>query len=136
MFYGGVVVEVGSRVLGSDTLQGFITQSVTNYLNLAGLIYLLFWTEHLWSEKNRGVTKLEWGTLIFLAASLVGLVGIHSAMDQILDAGTRTIDEPTRFGLFHKLYIGISSLQGVASLFLLFLTLRRWDAFAQKSRNP
>ena len=36
MFYGGVVVPVGGRILGSETRQGFITQSVTNYLNLAG----------------------------------------------------------------------------------------------------
>ena len=37
MFYGGVVVEIGGRLLGSETQQGFITQSATNYLNLAGL---------------------------------------------------------------------------------------------------
>jgi len=32
MFYGGVVVPVGGRVLGSETKQGFVTQSVTNHL--------------------------------------------------------------------------------------------------------
>jgi hypothetical protein len=33
MFYGGVVVPVGGAVLGSERQQGFITRSVTNYLN-------------------------------------------------------------------------------------------------------
>ena len=31
LFYAAVVVPVGTRVLGSETEQGFITQSVTNY---------------------------------------------------------------------------------------------------------
>lgn len=42
-FYGGVVVPVGSAVLGSDREQGFITRQVTNYLNLAGAVALAIW---------------------------------------------------------------------------------------------
>jgi hypothetical protein len=42
-FYGGVVVPVGSDVLGSEREQGFITRSVTNYLNLAGTVALAVW---------------------------------------------------------------------------------------------
>lgn len=43
MFYGGVVVPVGSRILGSDLEQGWITRSVTNYLNVAGAVALALW---------------------------------------------------------------------------------------------
>src|ERR1700746_354095 len=42
-FYGGVVVPVGSAVLGSEREQGFITRKVTNYLNLAGAVALAIW---------------------------------------------------------------------------------------------
>ena len=42
-FYGGVVVPVGSAVLGSEREQGFITRQVTNYLNLAGAVALAVW---------------------------------------------------------------------------------------------
>jgi hypothetical protein len=132
MFYGGVVVDVGGRILGSETQQGFITQSVTNYLNLAGLVCLLVWTEQLWYERKRGVTKLEWGTLIVTGVSLAMLAGIHLSMDQSLDSVAVNVINPTRFDINHKLYIGISSLQWLASLTLLFLTLQRWNASHSK----
>ena len=132
MFYGGVVVDVGGRILGSETQQGFITQSVTNYLNLAGLVCLLVWTEQLWYERKRGVTKLEWGMLIVTGVSLAMLAGIHLSMDQSLDSAAVNVINPTRFDINHKLYIGISSLQWLASLALLFLTLQRWNASHSK----
>ena len=132
MFYGGVVVDVGGRILGSETQQGFITQSVTNYLNMAGLVCLLVWTEQLWYERKRGVTKLEWGMLIVTGVSLAMLAGIHLSMDQSLDSVAVNVINPTRFDINHKLYIGISSLQWLASLALLFLTLQRWNASHSK----
>ena len=39
-FYSAVVVPIGSDLLGSGRDQGFITRSVTNYLNLAGVAAL------------------------------------------------------------------------------------------------
>src|SRR5262245_19686193 len=81
MFYGGVVVPVGAQILGSETEQGFITQSVTNYLNLAGAVCLIVWLEHLWHDRRNGVSKLEWGLWSFIAAQLIALAGIHLQMD-------------------------------------------------------
>ena len=126
MFYGGVVVSVGAEVLGSDTKQGFITQAVTNYLNLAGVVCLIVWLEHLWQSRRIGVSWAEWGLWCFAAISLVGLAGIHVRMDRILTAETEGVMDPKQFGLLHKMYIGTSSLQWLASLTLLFLALRRW----------
>jgi hypothetical protein len=127
MFYGGVVVEVGSRVLGSDTQQGFITQSVTNYLNIAGAVCLAIWLENLWHERHRGVSKLEWFAWALTAAMLFALVVIHPGMDQLLDARSTAVIDHSRFRLFHKAYIGISSLQWMVVLLSLLLVLRRWD---------
>ncbi len=126
MFYGGVVVPVGTKILGSETQQGFITQSVTNYLNLAGAVCLIVWLEHLWHSRREGVSATEWGGWCFLAISLIGLAGIHFQMDRILVAETTSVIDPKKFGLLHKMHIGTSSLQWFASLILLFLTLRRW----------
>jgi hypothetical protein len=126
MFYGGVVVPVGARILGSEREQGFITQSVTNYLNLAGAVCLILFLEHLWHDRRRGVSKLEWVFWSFAVVSLVVLAVIHRQMDQIVNAETSSIFDPDRFGRFHKMYIGTSSLQWVASLAMLFLTLTRW----------
>ena len=127
MFYGGVVVEVGSRVLGSDTQQGFITQSVTNYLNIAGAVCLVIWFENLWHERRRGASKWEWGAWCLTAAMLVALVVIHPGMDQLLDARSTAVIDHSRFRLFHKAYIGISSLQWMVVLLSLLLVLQRWN---------
>ena len=134
MFYGGVVVPVGGLALGSDTEQGFITQSVTNYLNLSGAVCLLFYLENLWHDRRNGVSRWEWGLWAFNALSLLVLVGLHVPMDQLLSAETRSVLDPSKFGLFHQMYVTTSTLQWMAGLALLFLTLFRWSR--QDRRRP
>lgn len=126
MFYGGVVVPVGSHVLGSDTQQGFITQAVTNYLNLAGIVCLLVWCLDYCCDRQRGVSKLEWFSLLLMFALQIVLVVVHLKMDQLLDGKTTSVIDPRQFGTFHKIYIGSSSLQWMIGLFMLLLALRRW----------
>jgi len=126
MFYGGVVVPVGGSVLESDTQQGFITQSVTNYLNLAGAACLLIWVSNLWYDRKSGVLKIEWMLWCFTAVSLAVLVVVHSRMDQILNQDSTTILNPKAFDLYHKIYIGTSSLQWAAMLCLLLFAMIRW----------
>jgi hypothetical protein len=126
MFYGGVVVPVGGAILGSETRQGFITQSVTNYLNLAGAVCLGAWLEHLWHDRRNGVSKLEWGIWSFTAVLLVILAWLHVRMDHILGIEQSSVFDPEWFGRFHKLYILASSVQWLASLALLFLAVLRW----------
>ncbi len=128
MFYGSVVVPVGGRILGSETKQGFITQSVTNYLNLAGAFCLIVWLEHLWHDRRDGVSKLEWGLWSFAAVSVMVLAGIHVPMDHILDVESSSVRDPAWFGRLHKTYIWTSSLQWLASLALLFLAFLRWNS--------
>jgi hypothetical protein len=136
MFYGGVVVPVGARVLGSETEQGFITQSVTNYLNAAGAVCLVVFLEHLWHDRRNGVSKLEWGLWSAGVVSVVVLAGVHVQMDQILNVESSSVLDPGRFRRFHKIYIGTSSLQWLAGLAMLFLALMRWrkqDAIKEES---
>ena len=116
-----------AHILGSEREQGFITQSVTNYLNLAGAVCLILFLEHLWHDRRHGVSKLDWCLWSFAALSLVVLAVIHRAMDQIVNAESSSILDPGRFGRFHKMYIGTSSLQWLAGLAMLFLTLVRWQ---------
>lgn len=133
MFYGGVVVPVGSTVLGSDTQQGFITQAVTNYLNLAGFVCLTAWAVSLWRERTQGVTKLEWVLLCFNTLLLISLVLIHREMDLRLDTQTTSVTDPIRFGWGHKAYIGTSSLQWLTSLLMLHLLMLRWGRSDDRS---
>ena len=135
MFYGSVVVPVGGRILGSETKQGFITQSVTNYLNLAGAVCLIVWLEHLWHDRQNGVSKLEWGLWSFAAVSAIGLPGIHVQMDHLLGVESSSVLDPERFGRLHRIYLVTSSLQWLASLALLFLAVLRWHRNKESGQN-
>ena len=126
MFYGGVVVPIGTSILGSAREQGFITQAVTHYLNLAGLVCLILWLEHLWHERRGGVSRLEWLVWGVLSVTLLGLVLIHAQMDRLLSFEASSVLDRAAFGRYHKIYIGTSTIQWLASLVMLFLAIVRW----------
>ena len=126
MFYGGVVVPVGTTILGSGIEQGFITQAVTNYLNAAGAVCLLFWLENLWHERRRGVHQLEWLAWGFATLTLVALAAIHIRMDRLLSVESTSVVDHAAFANYHKMYLGTSTLQWLASLLMLLLAIIRW----------
>ncbi len=126
MFYGGVVVPVGTTILGSATEQGFITQAVTNYLNVSGAVCLIVWLESLWHERRHGVSRLEWLAWTVATVSLVALAAIHIKMDRLLNAESTSVLDHAAFGKYHRMYLGTSTLQWLASLLMLFLAIVRW----------
>jgi hypothetical protein len=103
--------------------QGFITQSVTNYLNVAGAVCLTIWGILLWYQ--RGNSRTSWALWLFLTFGLVALAVIHIRMDQSLDPNSRSVTG-SGFHSFHRAYIAISTLQWIASLMLLSVTLHLW----------
>jgi hypothetical protein len=129
MFYGGVVVPVGGRILGSETEQGFITQSVTNYLNLAGAVCLLTWGLVLWIDRPHAprLRVASWTLWVGLVSGLAVLALVHLRMERLLDFESRSVLEQDHFGWLHGAYIATSSAQWLASLILLGLTLRSWQ---------
>ena len=128
MFYGGVAVPEGGRILGSETKQGFITQAVTNYLNIAGAVCLTIWLEQLWHDRRNGVSKIEWGVWCINVGLLLVLIVVHAQMDRVLSIQSTAILDARWFDRFHKMYIGTSTLQWMTSLVMLFQTLRRWNS--------
>src|SRR4051794_22077537 len=124
-FYGGVVVPVGSAILGSDREQGFITRSVTNYLNLAGAVALAACGWDLASDRGpaRRSRWMLWGSL---GLTLGLLAWLHPSLDRQLDPeGYRVLDRPL-FRSLHRRYLTISTVQWAGSILLLALTVRAW----------
>ena len=80
LFYGAVVVTIGSMVLEGDFNQGMIMRQVTNALNVSGLIVLLAWIWDLCAERTTRV-KRRWLIWIFLLATLALLAWLHVEMD-------------------------------------------------------
>lgn len=138
MFYGAVVVPVGSEVLGSHQAQGFVTRSVTNFLNLAGAVAVVFWMWDMSIARNTTDVKqrLGWALWLVLLFAMGLLAWLHIAMDQYLDIETQNILDRERLRFFHAWYLNISTVQWAASLLLLALTLLKWQAEDGVRMNP
>jgi hypothetical protein len=127
-FYGGVVVPVGSAVLGSEREQGFITRKVTNYLNLAGAVALAVWGWDLSAMRRMspGGRWLRWAIWAGLVLSLALLVWIHPRLDELLDPEDVKVLDRHRFRSLHERYLIVSTVQWAGCLLLTALTIRAW----------
>ena len=125
MFYGAVVVTVGTEVLGSHLQQGLITQRVTNYLNLAGLLALAVCAgEIAWTEAASPTRRLRWLTWFFLLLAHGWLLWLHLRLDELIDG--ETILDPTTFKSLHRWYLNLSTFQWATSMAFLGTTLWTW----------
>jgi hypothetical protein len=127
LFYGAVVVTVGSDELGSDFAQGLITRRVTDWLNFTGLVVLLAWTWDLIAEPDRW-RRCRWGAWTFLMLTLVGLAWLHLRMEALIDADHHLLLDGGAFHHLHRWYLRISTAQVVGSIALTALTLANWRA--------
>src|SRR5262249_39830489 len=83
-FYSAVVVHVGNAVLGSHLDQGLVTRSVTNYLNLAGLVAIGLWGWDIAAANDlvRWRRRLRWSLWAVLVLTLGLLAWQHVRLDQ------------------------------------------------------
>jgi hypothetical protein len=129
-FYAAVVVPVGQQVLQSHLRQGFITQQVTNYLNISGAVALL---PLAWevivpgdpSAKRRWFRGLIWTLMAFALAALALL---HGDLDRFLVPRGRINLDPEAFRPRHRLYLWLSTAQWALGLAYLLSTLYAWRA--------
>src|SRR5438132_13751161 len=90
LFYGAVVVTIGSEVLGSDFAQGLITRRVASALNVAGLCVLLAWAWDLLATPGPQ-RKRRWAAWGFLMLTLALLAWLHPRMDALIDGENRLL---------------------------------------------
>lgn len=127
MFYGAVVVPVGAEVLGSHREQGFVTQSVTNYLNVAGAVALVLWG---WEETARSGEvsghrrrRVGWAVLVVLLGVLAWL---HLRLDKLLVADEFHISDGLAFRRLHQWYLILSTIQWFGAVVLTGWTIQAW----------
>jgi hypothetical protein len=135
MFYGAIVVPVGTRVLGSESLQGFVTQSVTNYLNIFGAIATIYWLVEVLLcrdiSKRRNYTR--WILLISIMLLHGLLAWMHSELDSLLDSGLQVVLKHQPFHRLHSWYLIISTLEWALSMTFAAVTLAAWHALRPNS---
>src|ERR1043165_4509714 len=115
VFYGAVVVTVGTEVLGSAREQGFITRIVAMAMNLTGLCVLLAWLWDLLAERTSRL-KRRWATWLLLMLTLPALAVLHVRMDAHLDPDTHQLHHRRDFRQLHRWYLRISTMQWVLSV--------------------
>src|SRR4051812_27976364 len=106
-FYAAVVVPVGARQLGSHRRQALITQPVTDWLNLAGVVALVPLAWDLVPQRRNGVRSLcgagMGGTLVFLFFFLL-------YMARQIDPAFFFPPHP-EFAEVHRYYLWVSTAQ-------------------------
>jgi len=113
-FYAGVAIPMGVEVLGTHRAVGFITERVTNWLNVAGCaaLLILLWNLCLeWPGVGRWGRRLLLGTWLLMAAIELELVFLHPVMDRLLTTHPRQILNEDRFDLLHHVYLISTSVQ-------------------------
>ena len=133
LFYSSVVVPVGQSVLASPKDQGFITQRVTDYMNLAGAVALLVLLVELfltpankpWISWTRRASWL----VMFLA--LLGIAGLHIRLDGLLDLEDMEIMDRKAFHASHRWYLWLCTIQWFFGVVYLWLTLWSWRTVDQ-----
>jgi hypothetical protein len=131
LFYGAVVITVGSDVLDSDFAQGMITRRVTAWINLTGLLALLAWTWDLFTEPQTRFLR-RWAAWIFLVATLAWLAWLHPRMAALIDAEQARLIDDGAFRHLHRWYLRVSTAQIVACVAFTIWTLQNWRASDQK----
>jgi hypothetical protein len=127
-FYASVVVPIGADTLGSHTEQGFITRSVTNWLNVAGgvALPLMAWDAAASKVNTRWI---RWSRVTAWALALVTLgflIQLHMELDSKLDIKQFLIIDLENFKVNHRVYLWTSTVQWAAGLAYLGLSLAAW----------
>ena len=131
VFYGAVVVAIGSSVMDSDFAQGLITRHVTDALNVSGLFVLLAWSWDLLAER-RTRRKRRWGIWAFLLLTLAILAWLHWHMEAFIDVGNYRLLDRDAFRHLHRWYLRVSTAQWIGSIVFTVWTLQNWRATDQK----
>jgi hypothetical protein len=118
--YAAVVVPIGVTVLGSATAQGFVTQPVTNRINILGVVVIAVSCWNMISARRgsslrvRRVLFVSWAVL---AITQLALIVLHPRLDGMLDARTRSIVvEHAVFYAAHRMYLLVATAQWLAAI--------------------
>lgn len=127
-FYAGVVIPTAHGVLGSHREVGFITQAVTFWINLSGIIAAVLLLVNLWfmDRSLRWLDRAAWATWLVIIVAQVTLVVLHPALDAMLDAKEHDFLDYAGFDHLHRIYLIIATVQWCAAVLHVGLLLSIW----------
>lgn len=113
--YAGIVVPIGTELIGSIE-QGFVTQRVTNWLNILATLVLCLSAWNVFASHRRWLMA----TWTVIAISLVALIVLHATLDRMLDSTQHSISDSDHFYFIHRLYLWLTAVQWLAGIGLLW----------------
>jgi hypothetical protein len=122
-FYAGVVVPIGTQVLGGSGEQARVTRVVAQSLNRTCAVALLVFALDWLAGRGRGRAAL-W---LFMAACLGVLLGMYPRLDAMFAFG-EGVDDRAAFRPWHRTYLWVSTVQWAAACCYGLLTLAAWRA--------
>ncbi len=136
-FYAAVVVPVGQKVL-TPVKQSFVTQVVTNYLNLSGAIVLAVFAAEVMLTRDPSAARRRWRWFCWLlmTIALVGLGWLHLRLDLLMNAENQEVLDRSALRPVHRIYLWVSTIQWAVSVAFTLLSLAAWRAEdSQEIRN-
>jgi hypothetical protein len=128
-FYAGIVVPTGSAVLGSHTTQGFVTQRVTHWMNVASAPALLIFLWNILSAPRslgRWIFRILLLTWLLMLSLQIALLLLHPVLDRMLVPAEERILNHPRFYRLHGLYLNLSSIQHFTAVLYLWCAMTLW----------
>ena len=114
-FYSGVAIPMGVEVLGTHRAVGFITERVTNWLNVAGVCALAIFAWNMalgWRASGKALRYTLLITWLVMVAIEIELISLHPVMDRLLTTQpVREILDEDRFDLLHHVYLISTTVQ-------------------------
>lgn len=128
-FYALVVIPAGNRLLGSIE-QGLVTQQVTQWMNLSGVLALAILLP--------GARRTRWlvGTWFVMAAALAMLFALHPRLDSLIDGSQRAVTDETRFYRWHQAYLAAVTIQWSAAVVHLWSMTADVAALKTNDQGP
>ena len=125
-FYAEIVIPSGHKVLHSHIRVGLITQEVTRWLNLIGVVALAIFAWDIAALRKTGDKKLlrmlggSWAIMVLMQ---IALFALHPVLDsQIVE---RESIESTFYNL-HRVYLIVATAQWLATLVYIWSSLKLW----------
>jgi hypothetical protein len=143
LFYAAFVVPEGTDLFGA-TGQGAVTARVTDTLNLLGAVGVAVFAIELSYTRDPSPRRTAWRWWAWGVALLCQAVlfYVHLLLDYLMDDARRRVVVVGPFYAVHTVYLHTSTVQWLACLLLMWLTLRAWRAedadprIQSPSQNP
>jgi hypothetical protein len=129
-FYAAIVVPIGTEVLGSAAEQGFITQRVTDSLNVVTAVALaiLIWEMLAGADPARWRRLARWSAVVVIAITLGILLWLHPQLDNLLVPAESRVMERASFRTMHRIYLWTSTVQWAAAVVMVATQPAAWRA--------